>query len=123
MTQGQSSSPNERRPWYYQTWFLIAAFILGWPVYPPFVLWPAWAVLIFNATDEAITRQFPLRELTGEASLYAFRWGPEGSSEIGKLDNLLLTVAPHSAVLYYLTAAPAPPPEGLTLGGTMHIIS
>lgn len=82
---------------------------------------PAWAVLVFNATDEAITRQFPLGELTGEESLYAFLWGPEGSSAVGKLDNLLLTVAPHNAELYYLTAAPAPPPEGLTLGGCVSL--
>jgi len=78
---------------------------------------PAWAVLIFNATDAPIMRQFPVKELTGEEALYAYQWGPEGSAEIGKRDQLLLTVAPHSAELYYLSATPAPPPEGLTLGG------
>ncbi len=49
MTQPQSSPPNARRPWYYQTWFLVAAFILGWPIGPPFVLWPVWAVLIIRS--------------------------------------------------------------------------
>jgi len=78
---------------------------------------PAWAVLIFNATDAPITRRFPLAELTGEETLYAYQWGPEGSAEIGKLDHLLLTVAPHSAELYYLTETGEAPAEGLTLGG------
>ncbi|MHB9110221.1 MAG: glycoside hydrolase family 36 protein [Armatimonadota bacterium] len=79
----------------------------------------AWAVLIFNATDAPIMRQFPVKELTGEGALYAYQWGPGGTQEIGKLENLLLTVAPHSAELYYLAGAPAPPPEGLTLGGAL----
>lgn len=39
------------RPWYYQSWFLIAAFLLGWPLLYPyfFLLWPAWGVLIIRS--------------------------------------------------------------------------
>lgn len=51
MADGQPTPPPERRPWYYQTWFLFAAFVLGWPI--PFyifgILWPVWAVLILRS--------------------------------------------------------------------------
>ena len=52
MAQPEPAPPNQRRPWYYQNWFLIAAFILGWPVVvgPPFgVLWPVWGVLMLRS--------------------------------------------------------------------------
>ena len=50
MAQPEPAPPNERRPWYYQNWFLIAAFILGWPVTFPFgALWPVWGVLILRS--------------------------------------------------------------------------
>lgn len=77
----------------------------------------AWAVLIFNATEMQLTRSYPLAELTGETSLHAFHWGPEGAEPAGQVESLLLTLPPHDATLYYLTATPTPPPPGLTLGG------
>ena len=41
----------ENSPWYYKLWFLIPAFILGWPALPlPYPsLWPVWAVLIIRS--------------------------------------------------------------------------
>ena len=41
--------PQELRPWYYRNWFLISAFVLGWPLPYSFVLWPVWAVLILRS--------------------------------------------------------------------------
>ena len=41
--------PQELRPWYYRSWFLISAFVLGWPLPYSFVLWPVWAVLILRS--------------------------------------------------------------------------
>jgi hypothetical protein len=49
MTPGQPSSPELRRPWFYQNWFLIGAFILGWPIAPQFILWPVGAVLVIRS--------------------------------------------------------------------------
>ena len=52
MVQPEPAPSDQRRPWYYQNWFLIAAFILGWPVVvgPPFgVLWPVWGVLMLRS--------------------------------------------------------------------------
>ncbi len=49
MEQEQPTSPDSPRPWYYQNWFLIAAFIMGWPLTPPLVLWPVWGVLILRS--------------------------------------------------------------------------
>ena len=50
MAQEQPTPPNLERPWYYQNWFLIASFIMGWPLGPPFgVLWPVWAFLILRS--------------------------------------------------------------------------
>ncbi len=50
MAEVQPTPSNQRRPWYYQNWFLIAAFILGWPVLPPLgVLWPVWGILILRS--------------------------------------------------------------------------
>lgn len=37
------------RPWYYQSWFLIAAFLMGWPLPYFFLLWPVWSVLIIRS--------------------------------------------------------------------------
>jgi hypothetical protein len=49
MSQEQSPPSIVRRPWYFQNWFLIPAFILGWPFAFPFVLWPVWALLIIRS--------------------------------------------------------------------------
>ena len=51
MAQPEATPPNQPRPWYYQNWFLIAAFILGWPVGFAYfgVLWPVWGVLILRS--------------------------------------------------------------------------
>jgi len=49
MSQEQSPPSNVRRPWYYQNWFLIPSFFLGWPFAFPFVLWPVWALLIIRS--------------------------------------------------------------------------
>ena len=51
MAQPEPADPSPQRPWYYQNWFLVAAFILGWPVVtPPFgILWPTWGLLILRS--------------------------------------------------------------------------
>ena len=42
--------PADLRPWYYRNWFLIPAFVLGWPIVPETsILWPLWAVLIIKS--------------------------------------------------------------------------
>jgi len=80
-------------------------------------------VLIFNTTETPLTRCYPLAELSGERSLYAYHWGPEGAEPAGQVESLLLTLPPHDAALYYLTATPTPPPPGLTLGGAGRVMS
>jgi len=37
------------RPWYYQGWLLIIAFLLGWPLPYFFLLWPLWSILIIRS--------------------------------------------------------------------------
>lgn len=50
MEQDQSVPPELERPWYYERWFLIPVFAMGWPLNtPPFVLWPVWAILILRS--------------------------------------------------------------------------
>ncbi len=50
MEKEQPKTPGLERPWYYQNWFLIASFIMGWPIGPPFgVLWPVWSLLILRS--------------------------------------------------------------------------
>ena len=49
MSREQSPTSIVRRPWYYQNWFLIPSFFLGWPFAYPFVLWPVWAMLILRS--------------------------------------------------------------------------
>ena len=50
MAQSKPAPSDQGRPWYYQSWFLFAAFILGWPIAFPFgVLWPVWGVLILRS--------------------------------------------------------------------------
>jgi hypothetical protein len=39
MEQEQPSPPSELKPWYYQDWFL----------FPVFIFWPVWAVLILRS--------------------------------------------------------------------------
>ena len=41
--------PQDLRPWYYLNWFLIPAFVLGWPITPVSIVWPLWAVLIIRS--------------------------------------------------------------------------
>ena len=49
MEQQQPPPEDLQRPWYYEMWFLIPTFILGWPFSFPFVFWPVWAVLILRS--------------------------------------------------------------------------
>ena len=49
MEQQQPPPEDLERPWYYEMWFLIPTFILGWPFSFPFVFWPVWAVLILRS--------------------------------------------------------------------------
>ena len=50
MAQHQPVPPDLEQPWYYQKWFLIATFVMGWPINTaPFVLWPVWAILILRS--------------------------------------------------------------------------
>ena len=50
MAQDQPVPPDLERPWYYEKWFLIPVFAMGWPLNtPPFVLWPVWAILIIRS--------------------------------------------------------------------------
>ena len=55
MAQEQTASLEQKRPWYYSTWFLALTFILGWPVIqfsiglPVPLLWPAWSILILRS--------------------------------------------------------------------------
>ena len=50
MAQDQPVPPELERPWYYERWFLVPVFAMGWPLpFPPFVLWPVWAVLILRS--------------------------------------------------------------------------
>ena len=48
--QQQPPPSEDLRPWYYRNWFLIPAFVLGWPVIPETsILWPLWSVLIIKS--------------------------------------------------------------------------
>ena len=51
LPKGQQTPPPPQnlRPWYYRNWFLIPAFVLGWPVTQMSILWPLWAVLIIRS--------------------------------------------------------------------------
>ncbi len=50
MQRKQPNLSGLEHPWYYQNWFLIASFILGWPIGPPFgVLWPVWGLLMLRS--------------------------------------------------------------------------
>ena len=49
MAQDQPVPPDLERPWYYERWFLVPVFAMGWPLSPPFVLWPVWAILILRS--------------------------------------------------------------------------
>ena len=50
MENEQPTPSGPERPWYYQNWFLIASFVMGWPIGPPFgVLWPVWGFLILRS--------------------------------------------------------------------------
>jgi hypothetical protein len=50
MTESRLLLSQYPRPWYYQRWFLVVAFILGWPFAPMlFVLWPVWGALILRS--------------------------------------------------------------------------
>ncbi len=73
----QSKQPNLsglERPWYFQNWFLIASFILGWPIGPPFgVLWPVWALLILRSPwhDNTLIKGLGWAMLVVGAYMYA----------------------------------------------------
>jgi len=55
MAQEQTVSLEQKRPWYYSTWFLALTFILGWPVIQFSIglavplLWPTWSILILRS--------------------------------------------------------------------------
>ena len=83
MAQHQPVPPDLERPWYYEKWFLIATFVMGWPVAnsPPFVLWPVWAILILRSPwhDHVLVNGLAWAMLiTGAVLEYRNIQGPDG---------------------------------------------
>ena len=99
MAQPKPAPPNQSRPWYYQNWFLFAAFILGWPVTFPFgVLWPVWGVLILRSPwhNQSLVRGLAWAMLIVGAVLFIMNLsGPQGPGYAIMIivPGLLVTVA------------------------------
>ena len=54
MSQEPTTPQEQKRPWYYSTWFLALTFILGWPIQFSVglsvpLLWPTWSILILRS--------------------------------------------------------------------------
>ncbi len=120
MTQGQPSSSDQSRPWFYQNWFLFVAFILGWPIGPPFVLWPVGAILVIRSPWHT---KFPVRALAwamllSGAGMLVQRLQQPGGFQVAvviALPGVVLTVltqalwARYKMDLAALSNPPAPP--------------
>ena len=82
MAQHQPVPPDLEPPWYYQKWFLLATFVMGWPINtPPFVLWPVWAILILRSPwhDHVLVNGLDWAMLfTGAVLEYRNIQGPSG---------------------------------------------
>ena len=78
----------------------------------------AWAVLVFNASDDACTVRLDLARLTGVARGTIYTWGPTRPPQSLGVDlTPVITVPQHAARLYYLSGTGTPPPPEMTLGG------
>ena len=82
MAQDQPAPPELERPWYYERWFLVPVFAMGWPLNtPPFVLWPVWSILILRSPwhDHMLLRGLAWAMLfTGAVLEYRNFQGPNG---------------------------------------------
>ena len=76
-----------------------------------------WAVFVLNPTNDRQFERLALRDLIGQESAYAFSWGPEGSSPLGKLGEIRVDLPTHGSLLVYLSPTDTPPPADMTLGG------
>ena len=77
------------------------------------------AVCALNPRAEPVVDRLDCADLVGRPEAFAWEWGPGRAEPLGRRRDLVVEVRPHAARLYYLSAADAPPPEGLTLGGKL----
>lgn len=75
------------------------------------------AALILNPTREPMTVRVPVSDLIGSEAAHAFEWSPEGATPAGRMNQIIVELAPHEGKLFYLSPEGSPPPIGLTLGG------
>lgn len=103
MEQADPPPPDSQRPWYYRNWFLLPAFVLGWPI--GLVLdisvlwpwWPLWPLLIIRSPWHRgfITGTLAWAMLMSTGSLIALRfiesWSDPVSTVIVIAPGLVLT--------------------------------
>ena len=95
MTQGQLPPPDGQRPWYYRNWFLLPAFVFGWPVWLQLdfiLLWPVWPILIIRSPwhNGFITGSLSWAMLMSSGYLIALQFIRPGSDPL----STVMQVAP-----------------------------
>ncbi len=78
----------------------------------------AWAVLVFNPCHETVMERLEIADLVGRENAAIYEWGPQTARNRGRSTALVVELAGHASMLYYLSAGDPPPPV-LTLGGAM----
>ena len=76
----------------------------------------AWALMVFNYSDEPVTELISLKEAIDIENVYAFIWGPGLAEKLGKKNFLVPEIKAHDSILYYLSENDTPP-DLVNLGG------
>jgi hypothetical protein len=79
----------------------------------------SWGILIINLENKSVTRKLEIRELTGQESLYVFRWSASSSSLLGNQTEIIVELEAHESVLCYVTMCKDAPLDNFTVGGRL----
>ncbi|NIO87784.1 MAG: hypothetical protein GTN68_45340 [Candidatus Aminicenantes bacterium] len=75
------------------------------------------AALFVNPTDQALNKNYSLREAVGMDNGFCFRWLPFQSELMGYLGQLDIRLEPHESVLIYISKENVPPTPSLSITG------
>lgn len=77
----------------------------------------AWAIFIFNTTEQPVRYSYTVAELLGVNGVVCFTWKPKEMISVGMQERFQGDLKPHHSVLYYVSIKENKPHQHLALNG------
>ena len=77
----------------------------------------AWAVLILNDSDQAVSETYSIYDLIGTKEAWVFYWEPGFSLGLGKATRIATILSSHETKLYFISEEKENPALIMSIGG------